>query len=314
MQSMTMQDEASLQDTLVAQENIAFFARLTVALLIFIMFWMVGSVIFMTTEKWDFGTAAYFCFIAFTTVGYGDYSPQTPAGRSIFVAWALLGVATMTILISILVEAYSRQFKSVIRTEILPDSLNTPNIATRQIRFLESSGTVNAGTKDLISSRPLLSATLSSASASAGPPSSSSSTTGQRNWEPIMTSILDDDSSQKHKKKTLESLHEILRHAQSLHSLIIAPENWVDEDTTTNSIASMTADLRTPQVPALSSSSDTRGPTSSMSREVYKIEKNMQEIISATLSALENLDGDEKPSDDDVDDDDDDLRINMPIT
>ena len=34
------------------------------------------------------------------TVGYGDYSPQSPAGRSIFVVWALLGVATVTILIS----------------------------------------------------------------------------------------------------------------------------------------------------------------------------------------------------------------------
>jgi len=30
----------------------------------------------------------------------GDFSPKTPAGRSIFVVWALLGVGTMTILIS----------------------------------------------------------------------------------------------------------------------------------------------------------------------------------------------------------------------
>ena len=39
-------------------------------------------------------------FVTFTTTGYGDYSPQTPAGRSIFVFWALLGLATMTILVS----------------------------------------------------------------------------------------------------------------------------------------------------------------------------------------------------------------------
>ncbi|KAF8804602.1 voltage-gated potassium channel [Phlegmacium glaucopus] len=100
MQSMTMQDEASLEDTLAAEEKVAFFARLTVALLVFIVFWMAGSAIFMKTETWSFGTAAYFCFISFTTVGYGDFSPQTPAGRSIFVVWALLGVAAMTILIS----------------------------------------------------------------------------------------------------------------------------------------------------------------------------------------------------------------------
>ena len=39
-------------------------------------------------------------FIAFTTTGYGDYSPKSPAGRSIFVFWALFGVGTMTILVS----------------------------------------------------------------------------------------------------------------------------------------------------------------------------------------------------------------------
>lgn len=39
-------------------------------------------------------------FIAFSTIGYGDYSPATPAGRSVFVVWALLGVGAMTILVS----------------------------------------------------------------------------------------------------------------------------------------------------------------------------------------------------------------------
>lgn len=39
-------------------------------------------------------------FLAFTTTGYGDFAPATPAGRSVFVVWALMGVATMTILIA----------------------------------------------------------------------------------------------------------------------------------------------------------------------------------------------------------------------
>jgi len=41
MHSMTMQDEASLEDAMVAEEKIASSARLIVAFLIFIMFWMV---------------------------------------------------------------------------------------------------------------------------------------------------------------------------------------------------------------------------------------------------------------------------------
>jgi hypothetical protein len=42
MQSMTMQDEASLEATMVAEERIAFVVRLTVALLVFVVFWMVN--------------------------------------------------------------------------------------------------------------------------------------------------------------------------------------------------------------------------------------------------------------------------------
>lgn len=77
-----------------------------------------GSAIFHATEHWPYGDAMYFCtyrdnlnshtpyvititgFMAFTTTGFGDFAPATPAGRSVFVVWALLGVGTMTILIS----------------------------------------------------------------------------------------------------------------------------------------------------------------------------------------------------------------------
>ena len=77
-----------------------------------------GAGIFCATEGWTYGIGIYFCktrlfaplivwssfvlvgFIAFTTTGYGDYSPETPAGRSIFVFWALFGVGTLTILVS----------------------------------------------------------------------------------------------------------------------------------------------------------------------------------------------------------------------
>ena len=41
--SMTMQDEANLEDTMVAEEKIAFATRLTLAFLVFIVFWMVHN-------------------------------------------------------------------------------------------------------------------------------------------------------------------------------------------------------------------------------------------------------------------------------
>ncbi|KAJ7590585.1 hypothetical protein C8J56DRAFT_537402 [Mycena floridula] len=100
------------------EENKAFYARLTVVIILFITFWMTGSVVFMKTEGWSMGTSMYFCFVAFATIGFGDYSPKSPAGRSFFIAWAVFGVATMTILISVLSEAYSSRYKHFFHSNV----------------------------------------------------------------------------------------------------------------------------------------------------------------------------------------------------
>ena len=89
----------------------------------------VGAALFVFTEKWSFGAAIYFCtfvfifptdesltyvgFITFTTTGFGDYTPKTAAGRSVFVSWALLGLAATTILVSGIFQRFSNgQFTS----------------------------------------------------------------------------------------------------------------------------------------------------------------------------------------------------------
>ncbi|KAK7439790.1 Potassium channel [Stygiomarasmius scandens] len=108
--------QKKLKEEAEEEERKAFIARLVVVWTLFLVFWMVGSGIFMVTENWSFGNALYFCVIAFTTIGYGDFSPHSPAGRSVFVVWALLGVATMTILISVVAEAYTTRYQTVIKS------------------------------------------------------------------------------------------------------------------------------------------------------------------------------------------------------
>ncbi|KAJ6600011.1 hypothetical protein DFH09DRAFT_628154 [Mycena vulgaris] len=115
--SLTLQYDA-FRSGMEKEEAKAFYARLVVVWVLFIMFWAIGSVIFMKTEGWSFGISLYFCFIAFTTIGYGDYSPETPAGRTVFVVWALLGVATMTILISVISEAFSSKYHSALHAGV----------------------------------------------------------------------------------------------------------------------------------------------------------------------------------------------------
>ncbi|KAI5476225.1 hypothetical protein MNV49_007987 [Pseudohyphozyma bogoriensis] len=88
--------------------------KIGVALVLFWSFWLVGSAIFHFTEGWTYFEALWFCFVFFTTIGYGDYSPKSSAGRAFFVAWAIFGIATMTLLLSVVTETWSSRYRSTI--------------------------------------------------------------------------------------------------------------------------------------------------------------------------------------------------------
>lgn len=66
----------------------------------FIFFWLIGAMIFSFIEKWSYFNAVYFCFITLLTIGYGDFLPVTPLGRTVFVVWAFFAVPLMTVMIS----------------------------------------------------------------------------------------------------------------------------------------------------------------------------------------------------------------------
>ncbi|TPX14644.1 uncharacterized protein E0L32_005336 [Thyridium curvatum] len=71
---------------------------------IWICLWLVGAKIFQVCEfpyqGWSYFDGFYFCFVSLTTIGYGDITPVSNAGRSFFVFWSLLALPTMTVLIS----------------------------------------------------------------------------------------------------------------------------------------------------------------------------------------------------------------------
>ncbi|KAG8717946.1 hypothetical protein FRC08_006288, partial [Ceratobasidium sp. 394] len=112
-------DYSELKARLDSEEKKEFAVKLGVAWTLFVSFWLVGGGVFVATEGWPFGVSLFFCFCTFSTVGYGDFSPKTPAGRAFFVGWALFGIAAMTILISVLTEAYSSRYKTVIHSGVL---------------------------------------------------------------------------------------------------------------------------------------------------------------------------------------------------
>lgn len=76
---------------------------LTVSLTAWFVLWFVGAVVFWKAEHaqgWTYFQAIYFAYTSLLTIGYGDLSPTSNAGKPFFVFWSLLAVPTLTILIS----------------------------------------------------------------------------------------------------------------------------------------------------------------------------------------------------------------------
>ncbi|KAK3303571.1 uncharacterized protein B0T15DRAFT_279549 [Chaetomium strumarium] len=69
-----------------------------------LMLWLVGAKVFQTCEApyqgWVYFDGVYFTFVSLTTIGYGDITPVSNAGKSFWVFWALLALPTTTVLIS----------------------------------------------------------------------------------------------------------------------------------------------------------------------------------------------------------------------
>lgn len=77
---------------------------LSMSFLAFGILWCVGAAVFMVAEErlqgLSYFQSLYFCYVSLLTIGYGDFSPKSNAGKPFFVLWSLIAIPTMTILIS----------------------------------------------------------------------------------------------------------------------------------------------------------------------------------------------------------------------
>ncbi|MEL6123004.1 MAG: potassium channel family protein [Bacteroidota bacterium] len=72
----------------------------------------IGTVIFHLIEGWEWIDALYFTVITLSTVGYGDFSPQTTAGKLVAIIYIILGVGIILNFIQVAFEHYQNERKS----------------------------------------------------------------------------------------------------------------------------------------------------------------------------------------------------------
>ncbi|WWC69262.1 uncharacterized protein I206_103200 [Kwoniella pini CBS 10737] len=61
-----------------------------------VTFWLIGATIFAEIEGWSYGNSIYTVMILSLTIGFGDFTPVQPAGKIVFIVYALMAVPIVT--------------------------------------------------------------------------------------------------------------------------------------------------------------------------------------------------------------------------
>ncbi len=77
-------------------------SKLSFPISILIIIILGGTFVFHIVEEWRYIDSLYFTVVTITTVGYGDFAPQTDLGKLITVLYLFLGVGIVLYLFSML--------------------------------------------------------------------------------------------------------------------------------------------------------------------------------------------------------------------
>jgi hypothetical protein len=75
---------------------------------------LIGCIFYTNIEGWRWLDALYFSVISLATVGYGDFTPKTDAGKIFTMVYLIIGIAIFASLINILIK--SRLAKRSLKT------------------------------------------------------------------------------------------------------------------------------------------------------------------------------------------------------
>lgn len=68
---------------------------------------IVGTLVYHQLEGWSYLDAFYFSFITLTTIGFGDFAPQTDEGKIFTIVYITIGVGIILTFINTLYHHYN---------------------------------------------------------------------------------------------------------------------------------------------------------------------------------------------------------------
>lgn len=68
-----------------------------------------GMMSYHYLEGWDYVDSLYFSIITLTTIGYGDFSPQTTEGKLFTIFYIILGVGMILAFINTVYQHYEKE-------------------------------------------------------------------------------------------------------------------------------------------------------------------------------------------------------------
>lgn len=80
--------------------------RIYYAFLIVVVLLAVGTVYYSNVEGWSYVDSFYFSTITLTTIGFGDFAPQTQAAKIFTSIYALFGIGIMLYILSSVIGVF----------------------------------------------------------------------------------------------------------------------------------------------------------------------------------------------------------------
>lgn len=80
--------------------------RIYYAFVIVVILLAIGTFYYSAAEGWSYIDSFYFSTITLTTIGFGDFSPTTPAAKLFTSIYALLGIGVMLYILSSVIGVF----------------------------------------------------------------------------------------------------------------------------------------------------------------------------------------------------------------